>query len=266
MRRVSEKASQLDEIIPSYQFSEHHEIRVRASPEKVHDAVLKVTAEEIVVDTCDLDAIKKRGALRVLTFGAPDPSGPGGVGSLNDYLFAGTENGNVFVTFTGGGGTAGNAWRNISAGLDGSPVMGIVANPVRGSHDAYAITRGNATTGRGIYYMADTRAVNATWVNIAGSGVNNIFQQMHTVFGHATQTETQAKSLNAIAADWRFAIRDKNGVISGATNAGPIVITTTTPHTLTTGDQIVVEGVQGNLAANGTMKIKNWDVKIDLCE
>jgi hypothetical protein len=46
-RRVSERATHLDEIIPTYQFSEHHEIRVRASPAQVHEAIWKVTAEEI---------------------------------------------------------------------------------------------------------------------------------------------------------------------------------------------------------------------------
>lgn len=46
-QRVSERSSHLDEIIPTYQFSEYHEIRVHASPAQVHDAVWKVTAEEI---------------------------------------------------------------------------------------------------------------------------------------------------------------------------------------------------------------------------
>ena len=46
-RRVPERSSRLDEIIPIYQFSEHHEIRVHASRERVHEAVWKVTAEEI---------------------------------------------------------------------------------------------------------------------------------------------------------------------------------------------------------------------------
>lgn len=47
VRRVSARVSRLDEIIPIYQFSEHHEIRVQATPEKVHEAVWAVTAEEI---------------------------------------------------------------------------------------------------------------------------------------------------------------------------------------------------------------------------
>ncbi len=46
-RRVPEKVSILDSFIPSYQFSEHHEIRVRATPARVHEAVWRVTAEEI---------------------------------------------------------------------------------------------------------------------------------------------------------------------------------------------------------------------------
>jgi FAD/FMN-containing dehydrogenase len=47
LRRVPAKLSRLDEIVPAYQFVEHHEIRVHASPERVHDAVWKVTALEI---------------------------------------------------------------------------------------------------------------------------------------------------------------------------------------------------------------------------
>ena len=47
LRRVTEKTSHLDEILPIYQFSEHHEIQVQASPARVHEAVWKVTAREI---------------------------------------------------------------------------------------------------------------------------------------------------------------------------------------------------------------------------
>jgi hypothetical protein len=47
LRRVPAQRSRLDEIVPAYQFVEHHEIRVHAAPERVHDAVWKVTAGEI---------------------------------------------------------------------------------------------------------------------------------------------------------------------------------------------------------------------------
>ena len=80
-----------------------------------------------------------------------DDPGPGlrgarpqrpGVGALDNYMLVGTAGGHIFVTFTGGGNGGGstNAWTNISAGLDGSPVQRIVTDPTRGTHDAYAIT------------------------------------------------------------------------------------------------------------------------------
>ena len=41
------------------------------------------------------------------------------------------------------------------------------------------------------------------------------------------------------------------GAITGATNASPIVVTTTSAHGLLTGDQVQIAGVVGNTAANG---------------
>lgn len=43
--------------------------------------------------------------------------------------------------------------------------------------------------------------------------------------------------------------------INAATNAGPIAITTTANHGLTTGDTVTITGVTGNTAANGTFVI-----------
>jgi hypothetical protein len=47
LRRVAVKLSRLDSIVPAYQFVEHHEIRVQASPARVHEVVWTVTAGEI---------------------------------------------------------------------------------------------------------------------------------------------------------------------------------------------------------------------------
>jgi hypothetical protein len=44
---VAARGSRLDEIVPAYQFVEHHEIRIQASPARVHEAVWSVTAGEI---------------------------------------------------------------------------------------------------------------------------------------------------------------------------------------------------------------------------
>ena len=44
---------------------------------------------------------------------------------LRNRRYVGTQAGGMFVTFTGGG-SQGNQWLNLSAGLDGSPVRAIV--------------------------------------------------------------------------------------------------------------------------------------------
>ncbi len=46
-RRLPGPRMAIDEIVPTYQFGEHHEIRVAAPPERVIDAAKAVTAQEI---------------------------------------------------------------------------------------------------------------------------------------------------------------------------------------------------------------------------
>ena len=45
---------------------------------------------------------------------------------------------------------------------------------------------------------------------------------------------------------------DVGGTVANASNATPILITTAATSSLSTGDQVVIEGVSGNTAANGT--------------
>jgi hypothetical protein len=54
------------------------------------------------------------------------------------------------------------------------------------------------------------------------------------------------------AANYLTTRTDLDGTVVSATAASPIVVTTTTPHLLSSGDQIVVQGVTGNDGANGT--------------
>src|SRR5262249_32908231 len=81
-----------------------------------------------------------------LAYGAPDPQNP--LGHTDDFIFAGTDGGKVFVTFNGGA-----RWTHISNGpnanqsLDGSRVKQIVTNPTRGSFEAYAVTE------KGVYHL-----------------------------------------------------------------------------------------------------------------
>lgn len=55
-----------------------------------------------------------------------------------------------------------------------------------------------------------------------------------------------------------LAYRDITGTVEGATNAEPIVITST-GHGLETGDLVVIYGVGGNTAARGTWQITVLD-------
>jgi hypothetical protein len=126
---------------------------------------------------------------QALAYGAPDPADPSG--QTDDFIYAGSRAGNIYVTFDGGG-----TWKAFLAGtsgLDGSPVQQIVTNPHRGSHEAYAVTS------RGIYHIADS-LTGTTWTNITG----NIFQLRHTFFGDQASSEPLLSYLTSIVADWRF--------------------------------------------------------------
>ena len=151
-----------------------------------------------------------------LTFGAPDPTAPGGIGNLNNFIYAGTVDGNIFVTQTGGGGGANGGWTNISTGLDGSPVVKIIADPARGTHDAYAVTQD------GVYYLSNTipSASNPTptWVNITG----NLFSLTTAPFGQANDAQPSLAYLTSIQADWRYVIPFPTTTGTGGTTvSGP---------------------------------------------
>jgi subtilisin-like proprotein convertase family protein len=153
---------------------------------------------------------------RALAFGAPDPNDP--TGATNRFLYAGTVNGNIFVTFTGGGGGGGGGWINISNGdLAGNtaPVMRIVPNPTPGSREAYAVTS------NGVYRNRDVNpASGETWRRING----NLFSLTHApfssdAFGNGNLgTETQLRDLHALVADWRYVIPDSFAVPNGPTH------------------------------------------------
>ncbi len=142
-----------------------------------------------------------------LAYGAPDPNGPAGIGNLDNFLYAGTSGGHVYITQTGGGAN-GNQWINVSSGLDGSPLQMIVTNPTRGSHEAYAVTS------TGVFHITDSLASGATWQKITG----NLFQIKTVPFGDASMADFQLKYLTAIQADWRYVIPDDLSNPSGPTH------------------------------------------------
>ncbi len=147
---------------------------------------------------------------QALAYGAPDPNGPAGLGNLDNFVYAGTTNGDLFVTFTGGG-QNGDQWKNLSAGLDGSSIQQIVTNPTRGSHEAYAVTS------KGVYHMVDSTAAGATWVNITG----NLFNITEPFFGSAPsmmQLASRLKDFTSVQADWRYIIPDNPANPTGSSH------------------------------------------------
>src|SRR5262249_31656993 len=117
-------------------------------------------------------------------FGAPQPNSI----NLNDFIYAGNNAGNIWVSTTGGGNLA-NSWINITSGifgnLDGSPIEKIIPSPTRGSHELFAITR------KGIYHMADwdrrdaqNNRIPTPWENIT----DNIKSITYQAFGNPNWT------------------------------------------------------------------------------
>src|SRR5439155_27045603 len=85
---------------------------------------------------------------QAITFGSRDPSNQ--FGRIDDFIYAGTVSGRLFVTYNGGG-----TWSEITTAtdntkLDGSALQQVVVNPTPGSHEIYVVTAS------GVYHMADT--------------------------------------------------------------------------------------------------------------
>ena len=141
-----------------------------------------------------------------LAFGAPANA----TAPLSNFIYAGTVNGHIFVTTTGGG--VGTPWKNISNGLDNSPVQFIVTNPTRGSNEAYAVTS------TGVFWMPDSSVAAPTWINITG----NLFSAalVRTLFNDPAQAlaTLQDGLLTSIQADWRYAIPDNLADPTGPTH------------------------------------------------
>lgn len=146
-------------------------------------------------------------AVLSVAFGASDPTRPT---LTNNFLYAGTNGGQIYSTTTGGApwtliGSMANGF--ASNGLNPGAVQRVVPNPKVGAKDLFVITTG------GVFYKADGTTATGNWVNITG----NLFNLTRTVFGVATDQDPALRpnSLSALAVDWRYAFPDPN--IPGAT-------------------------------------------------
>jgi subtilisin-like proprotein convertase family protein len=129
--------------------------------------------------------------------------------NLNDFIYAGTNGGRIFVTFNGGGP---GGWTDISAGLDGSTVLSISPNPRRGARDVVAITT------NGVYYMADSQAPGAAWERLNDTpGRDSLFNFERPLFNNPDDMQPimAAGQITSLAVDWRYAIPDNLNQPSG---------------------------------------------------
>lgn len=130
-----------------------------------------------------------------IAYGPPVVPVPGDPApGLSDYIYAGTENGNIFVRT---GNPLAPGWRDISTGLDGSQIQKIIPNPTRGTNSAYAVTE------EGVYFMQDwtsTDPLQNTWRDVTGNlfGITRRALQLG-----ANYETTMLQKLNTIAVDWR---------------------------------------------------------------
>jgi subtilisin-like proprotein convertase family protein len=158
-----------------------------------------------------------------LAYGAPDPAAP--LRNIRDnFIYAGTAGGNLFVTLDGGG-----HWTKITTdssgnGLDGSPVLSVSPDPVTGTHDAYVVTA------KGVYHVSFSVSYpfnggpvvsGVTWTNITGNlfnikavfaglgqptPINGLLMQLPhdpNQPGYAPE-ESRLQFLTSLAVDWRL--------------------------------------------------------------
>jgi subtilisin-like proprotein convertase family protein len=157
-----------------------------------------------------------------IAYGAPDPNNPSQ--NLDDFIFAGTAGGKLYVTADGGGSNS-KDWVEIDDGkLDGSPIMSISTNPIRGSHDLYLVTM------KGVYHVtfSVTYPTNAppalgvrTWSTLTGNifslnSATGLFTNLANVGLTDSGTtrlvqEQRVQYLTSIAVDWRFQVPNTTG-------------------------------------------------------
>ncbi|MEW6210918.1 MAG: ubiquitin-activating E1 FCCH domain-containing protein [Acidobacteriota bacterium] len=109
--------------------------------------------------------------------------------------------------------------------------------------------------------VADTNATitnsYALWVQggVSRFDGNVLLNANNIVTNDATLSVQNLFDMQVAAASKLLLYRGKAISITSATNASPIVITTSTNHKLVTGDSVTISGVGGNTAANGTFTV-----------
>lgn len=120
-----------------------------------------------------------------------------------------------------------------------------------GFSGARVVTAASNTTPITISVLRDN-AFGTGAVRVAGVGGNTGANGNFTVGVNNSLTFTLAGSVGTGAYTSGGVVVNASGMVTAATNAAPIQITTSAVHGFASGQVIVVQGVGGNVAANGT--------------
>ena len=120
------------------------------------------------------------------------PNAPEGIGNLGNFIYVGTQTGQIYVTQDGGGSGTSNNWFNISLGLSGGAVQSIVTDPdprqprrLRRDLRGRVLPQGFGPPGEQPHQHP------VPWVNITG----NIHNLPYTIFGQNYNPTTDPNSI-----------------------------------------------------------------------
>ncbi len=155
------------------------------------------------------------------------------------------------ITFSGGGGS----------GAAGTVTRGVTGVTISNGGAGYAtvptvtFSGGTGSGASGTAMLTNNFNTVSFWMNwngsVAGAPMPIGFSSYAVLFN--SSGGNNSFGFNTANSDTYGVIT--SGGITGATNAGPIVITTSTTHGLATGAKVQISGVAGNTAANGTFTI-----------
>lgn len=170
------------------------------------------------------------------------------------------------ATFPQGALTASVAVQAVVGGSNGNlssnmlirwmtPIEGIVAvtnpAPLTGGSDAETDDQLKERFRRSIF-----RNLAGTEDMYLGIAMNNENVTTATVIGPSERWREQIQIVSGVATSTITSPSVQSFALNNASNATPISIGTVAPHTYVPGDIVTISGVLGNLAANGTFRVK----------
>ena len=144
-----------------------------------------------------------------LAYGAPDPNAPEGIGNLGNFIYVGTQTGQIYVTQDGGGSGDEQQLDQYLHGPRRCAVKSITTDPTRGSHDAYAVTNRRRLLHRRLDPLGDQSRPDVGQHHRQHPQPALLPSSARAITRRPTPTRrrtTWPTALTSIVADWRYAI------------------------------------------------------------